>query len=520
MADEVQKVEVCGLAMPGYAPALSEQRDGLVLARVRPVRNASYIAVANIGSKALGLLLFLYAPRALGKEAFGAYSAIIAFVGFFEILTDLGLTNLIVRNAAQDPTAAGRYVSNVLALRVVLSVVAIVLIFALTPFMSQYPAATYIYALYLVPLAAGSVLQTVFQLSERLAYNAVFTLAVNGARVILSILVLALGHKVLALMVVATVVTATGTAAMAYVVYTRFLSRCLELRLAWWPALLWCAVPFAMLSVLSVLYTRADTLILNVLTGCSRAKALCGPVGLYGAATRGLDIPVVVFVGSIQAVTLPLFTRIARESRAELARLMRSTITIMFVLGVPFAIFSAFYAREAMYLIGARQYVAGAPALAVLVWGFPCILVVNTLYMALYAVNKQAVVTVAFAANLIFNVSLNVALIPRYSFMASAVLTVASEVLNGVIVLVALRRAIGPLGLGPASLKTLLIGAAMAATLWLTRGVGPLDGIVTGLPLGALIFLAGLRATRLLGATEREILGTLPLVGRYMVLVI
>jgi len=515
MADAAEQVP----AAAGRAPVAVGQADAPAPTRVRPARNASYMTVGNIGAKAFGSLLLFYAPRALGKDSYGAYTAIIAFVGLFEILTDLGLTNLVVRNVAQDPSSASRYVSNVLALRVALSVVAILLIFALTPFMSPYPAATYIYALYLAPLAAGNVLQAVFQFSERLSYSAAFNLAMNGARVTLSILVLALGHKVLALMVVATAVTAANTAAIAWVVYTRFLPRRLDMHPSWWPALLWSAVPFAMLSVLNVLYTRADALILNVLTRCSRDGALCGPVALYGAATRGLDIPLVVFVGGIQAGTLPLFMRIARESRAELARLVRSTITIMLVLGVPFAIFGASYAREAMYLIGSRQFVAGAPALAVLVWGFPCVLVVNILYMALYAVNKQSVVTAAFAANLVFNAGLNIALIPRYSYMASAALTVASEVLNGVIVLTALRRAIGPLGLGPAALKALLVGAMTAAALWLTRGVGPFDGIVAGLPLGLIVFVAGLRATRLLGATEREILGTLPLVGRYAALV-
>jgi len=485
---------------------------------VRPARNASYVAAANIGAKALGFVLFFYATGALGAGLFGTYTRIIQFVGLFEILTDLGLNGLVVRDVARDPDLATRYVSNVLAIRVLLSIAAIALIVVLTPtpvydIAPQWRLATYIYALYLVPLAAGNVLQAVFQFSERLSYNAVYNVAMNGARVALSVLALLLGHSVLALMAVATAVTALSAVATAWVIYTRFLPRRLDLQPTWWPALLWRAVPFAMLAILNVLYTRADTQVLGALE-CA-GKTTCFQVGLYGAATRGLDILVVVFVSGIQAVTLPLFSRTAHESRADLAGLVRPATTLMLVLGVPVAIFVSFYAREAMGLLRDSEYVQAAPALAVLVWGFPCILVVNILYLALYAVDKQSVVTAAFAANLVFNVGLNIVFIPRYSYMASAVLTVASEVLNGVIVLVALRRAIGPLGLGQATLKMSLVGLATAATLWLTRGVGPFDGIVAGVPLGLIVLLAGLRATRLLGATERDILGSVPLVGRY-----
>ena len=490
--------------------------------RVRPARNASYVAAANIGAKALGFVLFFYAASALGPGLFGTYTRIIQFVGLFEILTDLGLNGLVVRDVARDPDLATRYVSNVLAIRVLLSIVAVALIVALTPtpvydIAPQWRLATYIYALYLVPLAAGNVLQAVFQFSERLSYNAVYNVAMNGARVALSVLALLLGHNILALMVVATAVTIVSVVATAWVIYTRFLPRRLDLRPTWWPALLWRAVPFAMLTILNVLYTRADTQILGALE-CA-GKTTCIQVGLYGAASRGLDILVVVFVGGIQAVTLPLFSRTAHESRADLTRLVQSATTLMLVLGVPVAIFISFYAREAMDLLRDSEYILAAPALAVIVWGFPCILVVNILYMALYAVDKQSVVTAAFAANLVFNVGLNIVFIPRYSYMASAVLTVASEVLNGVIVLVALRRAIGPLGLAPTALKVSLVGLVTAATLWLTHGIGPFDGIFAGVPLGVVALVVSLRLTRVLGATERDILSSVPFIGRYAWLV-
>jgi O-antigen/teichoic acid export membrane protein len=483
--------------------------------RARPARNAVYLTGANLGAKAFSFVFVLYATRALGPALFGNYTTVLAFVGLFGVLTDLGLSTLAVRDVAQDRALAVRYVSNLLALRVLFSVVAVVLSVGLA---QVYVApslrhAVYVYALALVPLAISNSLQLVFQFSERMAYSAVLNVAAAAATAALSILALSTGHHVLALTVVFTAVTAASTATMAWLVYTRFLPRRLELEPVWWPKLLRAALPFVLLTLLNILYSRADMQILYVLSGCGHrfGNTGCAPVGQYGAAYRVLDILVLIFVGSVNATTLPAFNRVVTESREALTRLVRSSSTLMLAFGVPVALFGTFYAREALQVLGGRSYLAAAPALAILVWAFPCFLVVSMFYNALYAVHRQGVVTAAFAVTLVFNVALNVVLIPRFSYLASAALTVASELVNGLIVVVALRRSIGSLRLGTAAAKITAVAGGVAAVLWALRGFG----IVVGLPVGVVLVLLGLRLMRLIGTTEREILEGMPLIGRY-----
>jgi O-antigen/teichoic acid export membrane protein len=158
-----------------------------------------------------------------------------------------------------------------------------------------------------------------------------------------------------------------------------------------------------------------------------------------------------------------------------------------------------------------KDYLAAAPALAILIWTFPCVLLLTLLYNALYAVHRQRVVTTAFSATLVFNVAANLLLIPRYSYGASAAITVASEGVNGAFVIWALRRELGALGLGPAAVRVGAVGAVAAAVLWALRPYG----IVVGLPAGIVVVLAGLKVTRVLGPAERAILTRVPLVGRY-----
>src|SRR5207248_749037 len=205
-------------------------------------------------------------------------------------------------DVAQYHALAVRYVSNLLALRVLFSVVAIVLIVGLA---QVYVApslrhAVYVYALALVPLAISNSLQLVFQFSERMAYGAVLNVATSAATAALSMLALYTGHHVLALTMVFTAVTAASTAAMAWLVYTRFLPHQLQVDPAWWPHLLRAAAPFVVLTLLNILYSRADMQILYVLSGCGHmaGNAGCTPVGDYGAAYRFLDVLAAVFLGA------------------------------------------------------------------------------------------------------------------------------------------------------------------------------------------------------------------------------
>jgi len=485
--------------------------------RTRPANNAAYLIAANLGARVFTLLLALYTIRRFDL-LYGSYVAVINVVALFSIVTDLGLSTLAVRDVAQDRSLAVRYVSNTLALRLLLTALDIALIVALAQKLIQpdLRAALYVYALALIPLTVSGTLQLAFQFAERQTAGAILSIATTLLRVALSFAVLYTGHGVLALTLVYTLVAVVGAAATAWVVYARFLPLRMELDLSWWPALLRRAVPFAALLLLNYFYASVDMQILYMLSGCKNLPPdKCTPVAQYGVAYQGLNAATAIFATAVGAAILPALNRVATESHEALGRVVRSSYTLMLVFGVPIALFTAFYAHEALPLLSGRRnaahFAAAAPALAILIWDLPCFLITNMLGAALLAVHRQTTLMVSFAVTLAFNVAFNLLLIPHYSFMASSVLTVASEFVNGAIILWALRRAIGPLRLWRATLRIAAVTTAMALAL----GVLHPYSIVVGVPISAVVALLGLRAARVFGPTEREVLGRLPVVGRF-----
>lgn len=498
------------------APAATAAAAGR---RGHALANISYLAASNVLAKVFSFAFIIYANHALGPGLMGDYNVVLGFVGLFGVMSDLGLSTLAVRDVSEDRARGARYISNIIVIRTLVTIVSIVLIVVLAQAVI-YPAlrpAVYICAAALIPLTLSNTLGLVFQYSERLAYSGLLTVGATAAQAILGMAVIYTGRRVLALVIVYSMVTLASALATAWIVYRRFLPRRFEFDLRWWRTLVSSAMPFTVLSLTNVLYNYADRQILLILGGCTHMP-LCRPVGEYTAAYRPLDILTAVLIGGVNAAILPAFTRAAAESPTALARIARSACAIAVAVGAPAALFVTVYAPEVLRVVGGRQFLEAAPSAAILIWTFPCILVLTMLYNALYALHRQVIVSRAFAVTLVFNVVLNVLLIPRFSYFASAAITVASELVNAVIVVMALRRSLGALGLAAPVAKMAAILAVTALPLWALRAVFHEYSIVAGVPLGLALVVLGLRVTRLLGANERTALARMPVLGRYATL--
>jgi O-antigen/teichoic acid export membrane protein len=129
---------------------------------------------------------------------------------------------------------------------------------------------------------------------------------------------------------------------------------------------------------------------------------------------------------------------------------------------------------------------------------------VNGLFTyVLIAIERQAVLLWAGLATLTFNVALNLALIPPYSYNAAAAVATGSELLTLVVLLVLVQRHAGYAPALGVLLKAAAAGAVMAAGLLVTPSNLALLVVVGALLYGAVLML--LRTHRSLEL--RELLG-------------
>jgi len=84
----------------------------------RIAKNTAALFAAQFVVAILSLVLTVFIARSLGDVIFGKFSFALAFTAIFAVFSDLGYNTLLIREVARDKSQAGKYLNNVLCMRV------------------------------------------------------------------------------------------------------------------------------------------------------------------------------------------------------------------------------------------------------------------------------------------------------------------------------------------------------------------------------------------------------------------
>ena len=133
-------------------------------------KNIAINTIASYIGRAVGTIFALTSigliTRALGKEGFGEYSTIVAFLTTAQILADLGLHQLLTREISQHPERERELFSQFFTLRLVFAVlflsVAAGIVF-LFPYSTDVKAGVAVSAIAFVFLSLSQLFSSIFQ---------------------------------------------------------------------------------------------------------------------------------------------------------------------------------------------------------------------------------------------------------------------------------------------------------------------------------------------------------------------
>ena len=449
-------------------------------AEVRRVAKNSLIPMSlSLVNKAIDFAFAMLRLRILSPAGEGSYTFAITFYAIFEILVRFGLGTLLTRDVARERAQAGRYLSNVLALRVGLWLLALPLMLAVGAAYRLWggltPAEGWTIALFALALLIAGIadaFSAMFNAYEKMEYPAGVATATAVAKVMLGTLVLLpplswgfvglagvsvlmnivqtiwlyllLRQKLLTLTVSGATPTVSGATAIDRALQKQMLS-------ASWPLMI--------NHLLATIFFRIDVWILKPLSGA-------GAVGLYGAAYKyidGLNVIPAYFTLAI----FPLMARLARDSHEAMARAYILALRLLLIISLPIAVLTTFLARPLILLLGGEQFLPGSAwALQILIWSIPIGFVNSVTQYVLIAVDQQRFLTRAFAIGVAFNVVTNLIFIPRYSYLAAAATTIFSELALLIPFYYAVRRHVAPVPWIDVAWRPALAAAAMGVILW------------------------------------------------------
>lgn len=453
--------------------------------------NAAFSTFARVLEIAVIFLTIKLTTTYLGVGGFGDYGTVLAFVYIFSVLGDFGLYSIVVRDISLPGADESRIVSGALSIRLFLGAVVLgsAYFFSLLfPYSDPVRSGILIAAAGYWFLNGVQVLVGLFQ--KHLWMDRVSVAEVLGRVVQLAGVFVAVKYDLGFLFIIGTVFWGSVFNFLMVIFYARKLVN-IRLNLDWnlWKDMLKRAFPLAVSAVLVMIYFKLDTIFLSVIKGREA-------VGIYSVAYKVME-NLIFFPSMLVGLTMPLMSRSAFMDRAQFKSIMQRTLNFLLVAIVPIVLGIFAVSDKLITLFSEPAFHDAAPVLDILIVALAFIFLGALFSNVIIALKRQKDLAYIYLCGAVFNVAVNLVVIPRYSYFGAAYSTLATEFLVTVLMMVVVYREIKFLPSFGNLWRTGVPGLLMFAIL----SVFPFLDIFSMMIIGAAVYIS---ASYLLGAVSKE----------------
>jgi O-antigen/teichoic acid export membrane protein len=442
---------------------------------------------------------WIVALRMLGPQQNGEYAFAANLLTYCAALSDFGLGTVLTRDLAQNKTPLRPLFRTALVIRLRLVLISapvmasVAIIYWLAGSVSIVTVgATALLAVGLIPTAAAQAYASIYGAWERMDHRALVAAGTALLTVGLSLTLLGAGAGVLGLSIAGVISGTVSFLALARPIGFHLMTVPLKTEAPLKP-LLTSGLPLMLNGLLATAFIQIDVLILQALQGTET-------VGHYTAAFKFINA-LNALPAAIVLAAFPLMARAADNPEA-LARWTIRTWRVLISLGAPAVIVLFAYSDSIVTTLLSEQFLPiTAQTLAILAWFLPLSFLNGTLQYVMIAKNRQWWLTPAFLITTIFNITTNLAFIPKFGFQAAAVTTIASEIILLTIFAWLLRHERILLRLVEPAARPTLAATGLAVAAWL---LGDLPWILAAL-IGVAVYTVILFAS---GGIRYSLTGT------------
>jgi len=417
-------------------------------------------STAKVLSTALALVSIGFITRYLGPEGFGEYTTALAFFALFMALADLGLNTVGAREISRKDADEVRIMGNVFGIRLVASgiiAVAAPLVFLFLPYSSE------------LKLAIAFALAAFFFSSSYTVLNGIFQKNLAMDRVAITELV---GKVLQTGIIIAAALLDWGFFAImgAFVFFMifnfsvlliwsrRFIPFTIRFDFDFWKKFLRQSLPLGGAVMITFLYFKFDAILLSLMQGSEA-------VGIFGAAYKVIE-NITFFPAMIVGLVLPLLSARMFHDEKGFRRIADSTLKVFFLLVVPLTIGGVMLAKDIILLIGGTEFLESVIVLQILLFALAGMFFGHFFNTLLVVGDKQKLLMYLLAVCAVFNIALNLVLIPAYSHLGAAIASTATEILVVALTWIAVHRTLGYTVHAKRISRILLSGAAMALVIF------------------------------------------------------
>jgi O-antigen/teichoic acid export membrane protein len=439
------------------------------------IRKIAYNTIISAGARVIGVALSLvsigFIARYLGKEGFGSYSLILAFLYTFNILADLGLYSLMTREISRPGADEKKIASNIFTLRIIALLIflglAIIAIWFF-PYTSQIKLGVLIASVAFLFMSSTQVLMGIFQKYLRMDKPSLAELIGRLTQLGLVILFVSLDLGFFAILFA--VIISTFLIFIINFIFARgHIPFTFAFNFSLWKKLLKAALPIGISIIFTLIYFRIDSIFLS-LPAINRASiSPIADVGIYNIAYKVLE-GLIFFPAMFVGLVMPLLSKFAFSNPEQFKKIFQKTLDVLIIFIIPLIIGLLILSLPMVVLIGGKDFTASAQALQILAFAIGLIFLGNLFGHSIIALDKQKIAAWIYFGGMIFNVITNLIFIPKYSYLGAAMTTVFTEVLVTVLMFYLIYKTIHYFPSFKIIFKILLASLVMAVFLYLFQG--------------------------------------------------
>ncbi len=465
--------------------------------RLRRVINSTVVSLLGQAITWTSTLLLTIAyGRFLGDVKFGELFFAVSFVLLFGVPLEFGFNQQLTRDVAQEPARAARYLSNTLLIKMVLWLILYSLILFTSWLLGYNIEERVLVAICGITLLSSSITNSFRAIHygfERVVFPVVGTILEKGLSALVGIILLRYGAGVQAMALVllgGSIINGLWQALW----FMKLTPVNLSVNWVLIRELMRASIPFMIYGALAVIYFRIDTVLLSLMTNVA-------VVGWYGAAYRLFDTFTFLPTLVISAIMYPVFTKLLVSSEANLKLAIEKSMNFLLILGLPISIGLFVAAPEIIgFLYHRAEFIYAIPALRGLAPGL-IFLYINTVFSAIIiSTKRERSITIMAAIALVFNLGLNLILIPLYQQIGAAIVTSLTELLLVCLSVVFIPKHLLPVGSLRVAVKATVACFFMALAIWVL-GTFHIFNIFVILPVAMLIYFG---TTAVIGTVPRE----------------
>ena len=379
-------------------------------------KNTAYLTISYVGQKILSFFYFVMVARFIGVEDLGKYTFAIAFTTLFAVCVDLGFTSALIRESARFIDKSSQYLSSVLWVKLGLGAVIYVVIVILVNLMG-YPEITkqlvYISGVNMIFDQLSLTFWGLFRSYQNLKTEAISVVINQAIVVTVGLIVLSLKLPLVYLML------PFFCASLFSLIYSGWSVR-KKLNVKYWPTfdkeiikyLLRLAAPFALVAIFSRVYGHIDSIMLSKLAGDSA-------VGWYSVAMK-MPVALQFIPAALAAAIFPAFSRHFIHDKIQLKQTFDRVMKFLMIAVLPLSIGGGLLAKPIVFFFFGSAFTPSILPLQILMLGLTFIFLNFPLGSLLNSCNRQVTNTVLVGATMLFNLALNIWLIPGFGFIGAA----------------------------------------------------------------------------------------------------